>query len=150
MTNYWWTAGGFETRRQLDTHRPLKNARRTNPYGCTCSRLGKRRQALLESNLPRNTQPETHSDESAGRPVGLSAWLVRIRHRDRFPHVLKNSKPRATTSTRVFANARTPPAGNSRGPSASGLCCRPDRGTHPHVAAVGQSWQSGGHRFLRA
>src|SRR5436309_2350883 len=36
-----WTAGCFETRCQLDTYRPLRIARRTNPHGCTMASVGK-------------------------------------------------------------------------------------------------------------
>src|SRR3982751_1716926 len=95
-------------------------------------RLGKRRQALLESNLPRNTQPQTHRgrwegrgvkaapfDLVRGRPTGGSSWpqaedVFKNPHRtDRSRHASENSKPRATTSTRVVAIARTRPVNGS-------------------------------------
>src|SRR5229473_1174688 len=57
------------------------------------TRLAKRRAALLESNRPRNNQPETHRDdevrgEGSPRATPYQEPLHRI---DRFPHALENS-----------------------------------------------------------
>ena len=55
------------------------------------ARLVKRRRTLLESNSPRNNQPETHQDDERGRGrrVAPSAFCA---HRiDRFPYASKNS-----------------------------------------------------------
>src|SRR5665213_515784 len=52
-----------------------------------CERLAKRRRPLLESNPPRNSQPETHPDDERGclaaRPAPPSV--------ERFPDASKNS-----------------------------------------------------------
>src|SRR5256885_13603735 len=65
-------------------------------------RLVKRRRALLESNPPRNSQPETHRDGETGEgPPGPSSnsFLQRL---DRFPHASKNS----FRSLALFENGR--------------------------------------------
>src|ERR1035438_527416 len=52
-------------------------------------RLVKRRQALQECNLPRNSQLETHRDDEAGSgPLGAAPAMERKRclSYDRFPH----------------------------------------------------------------
>src|SRR6266852_3631294 len=50
-------------------------------------RLVKRRRALLESNSPRNSQPETHRDDEPGGGSGAAPCYCRFAHRtDRSPH----------------------------------------------------------------
>jgi hypothetical protein len=60
---------------------------RTKMIVAKCGWLVKRRRALLESNPPRNSRPETHPDDERG--LGLQRLSP---HRmDRFPHASENS-----------------------------------------------------------
>jgi hypothetical protein len=65
----------------------MKIDRPTRQYCRYWSRLVRRRQALVETNLPRNSQLETHPYDERGY------WPERSRpHRmDKFPHTLENS-----------------------------------------------------------
>jgi len=58
------------------------------------TRLAKRRRALVETNPPRNSQPETHPDDERGR----RRRRRRLHRMDRFPHALKNSSSKAPRS----------------------------------------------------
>src|SRR5580698_3075669 len=60
-----------------------------------CERLAKRRRALLESNSPRNSQPETHPDDGWGRQLKSppSCRSGSATSDDRFPDASENSCP---------------------------------------------------------
>jgi hypothetical protein len=62
-----WAAPFFETGTEFNSCRSLDSAWRTLVSMAERARQGKRRRALLESNPPRNSLLETHSDESPGR-----------------------------------------------------------------------------------
>ena len=73
-------------------------------------RLVKRRQALVETNLSRNSQLETHrSDELGSRvelapPLLFGGGLCGASRIDRFPHALKNSQRVPTSWSAVPAS----------------------------------------------
>src|SRR5579871_1703737 len=94
--------------------------------------LVKRRQALVETNLSRNSQLETHrSDEPGSRvepaPYSVSmAGLCAASRIDRFPHALKNSRWMAPQQFGPRPRLRTRPEICSPGPSGAGADCSTD------------------------
>src|ERR1019366_1444487 len=66
-------------------------------------RLAKRRQALLESNLPRNSQLETHRNAVGWGGPRLAPPTV-LPHFERFPDASKNSHGHAADSSRPSAS----------------------------------------------
>jgi hypothetical protein len=86
-----------ETIRVLAIRRWLKNDVILSVLRQTGLRLVKRRQALVETNLSRNSQLETHrSDELGSRPKSTpstlsEAGLCAVSKIDGFPHTWKNS-----------------------------------------------------------
>ena len=53
--------------------------------------MAKRGRALLESNSPRNNQPETHQDDKRGRGRRVAPSAFATHRIDRFPYASKNS-----------------------------------------------------------
>src|SRR3974377_253076 len=95
-------------------------------------RLVKRRQALVETNLSRNSQLETHrSDELGSRPKPAPRFLFEagraVSMIDRFPHALENSWMARSGAPAVLKRLRTPRAFCIPVPSGAGAGCSSDR-----------------------
>ena len=81
---------GTPLRRKKSVTVAVRCKRVAGERGCcdTANQLAKRRRALLESNPPRDSQPETHPNDEAGEGVQPSPGFHRM---DRFPHASENS-----------------------------------------------------------
>src|ERR1700751_1933429 len=105
-------------------------------------RLVKRRQALVETNLSRNSQLETHrSDERGSRvelaPLLLSAVVLCAFSRiDRSPHAWKNSPRPIADLSAVAKQLRTPRGSCIPARSGCEAGCSTARGTLPGVRST--------------
>src|SRR5262245_19270543 len=92
------------------------------------TQLAKRRSALLESNRPRNSQPETHSDAGLGVTLESLPALRFALPRNRFPHAFHNADPcPEPLPSRLANNLRTPPAVGNLVPSEVASGCMSSR-----------------------
>src|SRR5579864_7210283 len=99
----------------------------------TGPRLVKRRQALVETNLSRNSQLVTHRCDGPGSWLRLAPRLLcavgpcAFSKIDRFPHAWENSRWVLVSQSAWSRQLRTPPGSCSPGRSAAGAHCSTDR-----------------------
>src|SRR6478736_1781062 len=95
----------------------------------SCPRLVKRRQALVETNLSRNSQLETHRSDEPGSWVKPAPCLFWVAGRgafskiDRFPHALENSPLARPPQSGLSKRLRTPRESCIRARSGAGADC---------------------------
>src|SRR6478609_11553896 len=99
----------------------------------SCPRLVKRRLALVETNLSRNSQLETHRSDEPGswvKPAPCLFWVAgrgAFSRIDRFPHALENSCWAVLGRSGTGRRLRTPRESCIRARSGAGADCSTDR-----------------------